>query len=308
VDIDPKTLHYSARSLGALCRKDKAVKAVIIQNTLGFPVDIQSFKRVCRSRSLILIEDLAHSAGGTYKGKKSVGTIGDMVILSFSQDKIIDGISGGALVIRNRKFIPSQSPHLPEPSPSQQFKDRLYPFFTALIRKSYTWGLGKILHRALRVTSLLSLPVQRRFRPHSLPSWYAGLIFSSLSQNSESVSHRRQIARIYIDTLDSRLQLNVSGAQLMRATFVRFPIFVKNRQKLIDYLRLNGVYVSDIWYDAPISPKKYLAFTSYRHNCPSAEKVAENILNLPTHRFISTADAQEISHIINAWSKSQPRK
>lgn len=98
LDIEKGDLNFSPESLQAALTKDSKIKAVIIQNTLGFPCDIDNISKICQENKLILIEDLAHSIGTRYENGQEAGTVGDMVILSFSQDKMIDAVSGGALI------------------------------------------------------------------------------------------------------------------------------------------------------------------------------------------------------------------
>ena len=81
---------------------------------------------------------------------------------------------------------------------------------------------------------------------------------------------------------------------------------IKNRKKLINHLRQNGVYISDIWYDAPIAPVKFLKFTDYSDGlCITSEKVSNQIVNFPTHINISVAQAQLLSNKINKWLNIQ---
>jgi dTDP-4-amino-4,6-dideoxygalactose transaminase len=69
---------------------------------------------------------------------------------------------------------------------------------------------------------------------------------------------------------------------------------------LIAHLRARGIHVSDIWYDAPIAPKKCAARVSYKKGtCPNAEYTAEHILNLPTHINVSRKMAKKIAGEVN---------
>lgn len=99
LDIDKGELNFSAETL----KKAVNVKAVIIQNTLGYPCDIEKIAQICKEKKIILIEDLAHSIGTRYENGEEAGMVGDFVVLSFSQDKIIDAVSGGALISRINK-------------------------------------------------------------------------------------------------------------------------------------------------------------------------------------------------------------
>ena len=86
-----------------------------------------------------------------------------------------------------------------------------------------------------------------------------------------------------------------------KSTNLRFPILVKNRRALIEKLKQNGAYVSDIWYDAPVSPRKNLETSGYRAGeCPNSEKISGLILNLPTHKNVSAKTAHEVSKLIKS--------
>ena len=313
-DIDEQSLHFSKATLEAAKKKNPQLQIVIIQNTLGYPCDMEAIAKYCKKEKIILIEDLAHSIGTTYENGKEAGTVGDFVALSFSQDKVIDGVSGGALIIRNNKFSILNFT-FSMVATKQQVIDKLYPLFTFLIRKTYGFGLGKFLHRILKLFHLLSQPMMDLDGLHELPGWYCFLVYSEFLLLESSLSHRRKIASIYKDMLGLSLRAKRSNPSeiatlssiarddniIELSTNLRFPIFVEKREELIAFLKQQSIFVSDIWYDAPIAPKKYLSKTSYRHECPNGEKVSERILNLPTHRNVSEEDAKFIADKVNEW-------
>lgn len=290
LDIDAATLNFSVPTLKLALHQYPRIKAVIIQNTLGYPCDIQGIAKICHDHHLALIEDLAHSVGAMYANGQEAGTLGDLTVLSFSQDKIIDAISGGALVIRNKTYLPQILPYLLPVSLPQQLRDRFYPLFTYLIRTTYALGVGKLFHASFKFLGLLSQPMgdTHQLKPHSLPAWYCRLAYLALTRSKSDLKHRRAIASIYASNFTLRALLLVS-----------------NRDHLIGFLKAHGVYVSDIWYDAPIAPKKYLSATTYHHQCPQAETIAATIINLPTHKHISPSQAQILAHLINQWLKLQ---
>ena len=298
LDIDKGELNFSAEALEEAVEKNPKIKAVIIQNTLGYPCKMMEISKICKDKKLILIEDLAHSVGIKYSDGTEAGLIGDFVVLSFSQDKMIDGISGGALISR----LPVLSVHLEGVATKQQIIDRFYPLFTFLIRKTYPIYLGKILHEILKRLNFLSKPVESLDSSlHNLPNWYCSLINTSFEALEENLNHRRQIANIYNENINPKVISKILADQINLSSNLRFQIFVNDRSKLIKYLSQHGLYVSDIWYDAPIAPKKYLDQTDYKGQCPNAELAASAILNLPTHINVSEKDAEKISNFINQW-------
>ncbi len=313
LDIAEGDLNFSFANLVQGIKKYPLIKVIIIQNTLGYPCEIEKIAKYCKEKGIILIEDLAHSIGAKYEDGREVGTVGDFTVLSFSQDKMVDGISGGAVIVKSSKFkIPhkrttffegSQSLELGELPMSQQTRDRFYPLFTWIIRKTYEFGLGKLLHAFLKKFNLLSQPMSNLDKDiiYGLPDWYCCLIYRQFRSMEGDLNHRRKIASVYADRLKKDVLSSILVRKIPKAANLRFPIFVANRSNLVEFLKKKYIFVSDIWYDAPIAPKKYLHMTDYKNQCPNAEKISKEILNLPTHRNVSEMDAKFIAEKVNEW-------
>lgn len=300
VDIDD-SLNFSLEQLKDAVKANPKIKVVMVQNTLGYPADGVKIAKYCKEKDLVLIEDLAHCIGATYAHGEDAGTIGDFTVLSFSQDKMIDGISGGAVVVRNKKFSLPSVQRKPIDF-NRQRVDRAYPFHTVLIRNLYHVGIGKVLHRVLRQTNQLSKPMDGAEKAlHALPHWYAYLIYQDFRDIAKYIAHRKTIAKVYAGHIDKRFLIKPITDSIDHSANLRFPIFVKDRDALIRLLKSKQIHVSDIWYDAPIGPKKYLVKTNYTGQCPNAEKISEKILNLPTHKNVTEKDALLIAETINKW-------
>ncbi len=301
VDISRTSLNFSADALRDALATNSPIKAVVIQNTLGIPCDIESIAALCKERGLVLIEDLAHSIGTVYGSGEEAGTVGDFVVLSFSQDKVIDAIAGGALIVRNQKYKELSMPPLKKVSYKQQLKDRFYPLFTSIIRSTHSLGVGPIIHRALKSLHVLSRPLDDNDMGaiHQLPAWYCATILHAYAILEKTMRHRKEIAQIYADKLDTHLQLTDDVRHIGRSANLRFPVLHNDRDHLIEYLKTKHIYVGDIWYDAPIGPKRYLHRTDYRGQCPQAEEVSAMMVNLPTHAHVSRSQAERIAEFVN---------
>lgn len=298
LDINKGELNFSVEALEKAINKNQKIKVVIIQNTLGYPCDIEGISKVCKDNNIIIIEDLAHSVGTKYENREEAGTIGDMTILSFSQDKMIDGISGGALIIKHTNNLPYELTNI---SFKQQLRDRFYPFLTYIIRNSYSLKVGKLLHFILKKLDLLSKPMPDIVGFHELPNWYAKLIYHRFKNLDNNLNHRKTIAGIYSKLINPKILSTKIVNKISVSSNLRFPIFIENRQNLIKYLAKKRIYVSDIWYEAPIAPKKYLSRTDYNNQCQNSELASQVILNLPTHKNVSSENAENISNLINQW-------
>ncbi|MBI2028750.1 MAG: DegT/DnrJ/EryC1/StrS aminotransferase family protein [Candidatus Levybacteria bacterium] len=289
LDSDKFDLNFSTSVLEAEVKKNPNLKVVIVQNTLGYPCDIEGILEICKKKNLVLIEDLAHCVGTKYSNGKEAGTVGPIAVLSFSQDKVIDAVSGGALIIRERTLA-SQGEALQSKKINfrQQLKDKFYPILTYKIRTFYSFGLGKLLHFLLKKLDLLSKPMEENlYELLSLPNWYCYLAMIGFNNLSQNLNHRRRIAQIYIDNLNKSAQSKEIAQNLDLSSNLRFPIFVEKRAQLLEYLKDYGIHVSDIWYE-DVSP-----------DCPNAQKVSRKVLNLPTHINVSERDARLICERIN---------
>ena len=302
LDINGRSLNFDVNNL----ERYKEIRALIIQNTLGNPVDIISIESFCNKNNILIIEDLAHSAGGSYSDGTKVGTAGDFTALSFSQDKIIDAVSGGALIIRNIKFENLNKIKYENQPLGNQIRDRFYPLLTFKIRKLYPSGIGKYFHYVIKHLKILSDPMggMNSIKYHYLPNWYSLMALLRLSRLDMEIEHRRAIAKIYSRELNPNIISSDVKKNCEISTNIRFPIFVENRKSLIFYLKNNGIFISDIWYDAPVAPSKLIGKTDYNGSCPESEKISKQILNLPTHINVSRNDAAKISALINKWQNT----
>lgn len=302
LDLEEKNsdLNFTPIALEKILEGNINIKVVVIQNTLGYPCDIEKIAQICAEKNIILLEDLAHCVGTKYINGKEAGTVGDLVALSFSQDKVIDAVSGGALVIKNKKFqnrnLASQGEALQGEALKikQQLKDKLYPLFTYKIRFLYDIGFGKLLHYLLKNLNLLSKPMNEGLYDfYSLPNWYCNLALNEFKKLSKQLDHRKEIAKIYAKNLNKKILNSKIIEKISTSSNLRFPIFVENRGDLIKFLKKDRVFVSDIWYYS-VAPE-----------CPNAVEISRRILNLPTHINVSKENALKIAERINEWLKLQ---
>jgi dTDP-4-amino-4,6-dideoxygalactose transaminase len=94
-DVCDDTLNLDPAAVEAqLTSRTAAVAAV---DYAGHPIDADALKPLCDRVGAVLIEDAAHSVGGTYKGRP-VGSVADITTLSFFPTKNLTTAEGGAVV------------------------------------------------------------------------------------------------------------------------------------------------------------------------------------------------------------------
>ncbi len=305
IDVAKNSLNFTIEQLKKTYKKYPDVSAVIVQNTLGVPAPIFKIAEFCKKHDIILIEDLAHSLGAFYNSDNLAGTVGDMTVCSFGRDKIIDAVSGGGLIIRNEKLM-SGKERITETDIKRSIavRDRVYPLLSLLVRQNYDIGLGKLFHKSFTKLGFMqkATDISGAKPYHRIPGWNARMANNGIKNVHTDIKHRLEIAKIYAERLPVRMLVADMIDTMEHGTCLRFPILVDDRMGLIEDLRRYGVHISDTWYDSPVAPPRHLAKTNYKAGtCPNAEYLAEHLVNLPTHRGVSSAMARLICTRIENW-------
>jgi 8-amino-3,8-dideoxy-alpha-D-manno-octulosonate transaminase len=82
----------------------KNTKALIVIHYQGGPANMDELVEISKKHNLYIIEDCAQAFGGSYKGKL-LGTIGDVAISSFQNNKMITSGEGGVLITNTEDFF-----------------------------------------------------------------------------------------------------------------------------------------------------------------------------------------------------------
>lgn len=102
VDIRPDTMNIDENLIeAAITEKTKAIVPV---HYAGVSCEMDKIMEIAKKHNLFVIEDAAQGIMSTYKGKK-LGSIGDFGCYSFHETKNFSMGEGGALLIRDEKYV-----------------------------------------------------------------------------------------------------------------------------------------------------------------------------------------------------------
>lgn len=102
VDIRPDTLNIDENLIeAAITDKTKVIAPV---HYAGVGCEMDRIMEIARKHNLLVVEDAAQGIMASYKGKP-LGTIGDFGCFSFHETKNYSMGEGGALLIRDEKYI-----------------------------------------------------------------------------------------------------------------------------------------------------------------------------------------------------------
>lgn len=276
-DVDKKTLHFGGKELETALSGEKDVQAVIVQNNLGIPADIESIEKVAKAHKLVIIEDLAHCVGIRYADGREAGTVGRAAVLSFGKGKSIDTITGGAVVFTDALDTPVEQP-TELPKKSDIIRARFYPLLSVIIRGLY------YIH------------------PIAGKAFTAGLLrMHAIKRSADGdINSRQRMTYWQCKLVLRQLQaLPHSGRAPIRDYYL-----VRDRETLLNKLEKNGYFFGDIWYTTPVAPERYFKKADFHPElCPVATELAHQIINLPT--WYEKSDLKPALKIIKDYALDQ---
>jgi dTDP-4-amino-4,6-dideoxygalactose transaminase len=287
-DIDPSTFDFDhallERALGP------NTLGVIAHHLFGIPSDIERTRATCRARGIFVVEDAAQAMGAEANGRQ-LGTVGDVGVFSLGRGKNITCGSGGIIVtssVAAGKAIRRLYRRLPACRLGSAAKDLAQlALMTLFIRPGLYW-----IPAALPFLGLGQTVFPKHIALTRLPGMKAGLLREWRSRLMRSNRRRRDTAADF----SRRLGLSLpQGPQ----PYLRLPIRVAtaaDREQVYARSRQRGLGVS-VAYPSPVNEIPEIRATFDGQRFPSARSVADSLLTIPTHHWLSEQDKRAIAEL-----------
>ncbi|MBU1013790.1 MAG: DegT/DnrJ/EryC1/StrS family aminotransferase [Bacteroidetes bacterium] len=263
-DCDENNYTISIRSLKEkLTQKTRAVLAV---HLYGHPCDMDKILSIASQNNLKVIEDCAQAHGAEYKGKK-VGTIGDIATFSFFPSKNLGAYGDGGAILTNNAHLAEKCRMIANHGRIEKYNHKFEG------RNSRLDGLQ---------AAILSVKLKH------LDDW---------------TNRRIAIADYYLENLKSITEIVLPKRESWaKQVYHLFVIRSKNRDKLKEYLKKNGI-LCGIHY--PISLPKLEAYHYTNQACEdfAANRNDKELLSLPMGEHLGTDNLIEIVHTIKEFYK-----
>jgi len=294
-------------------------KAVMVQHSFGWPAQMDEIVKIARENNLFLIEDCAHSLGARYQGGLC-GSFGDAAFFSFGRDKVISSVFGGLVVTNDdelgKKIIAFQE-KIKYPSNPWIFQQLLHPILTnyfVIPIYGLSACLGKLVLGVFHKLLILSKAVYGKEKrgefvkqfPKRFPNALAILALNQFEKLERFNRHRKEMADFYQKELKGTgfiLPFDKIGNEV-KPVFMRYPVLTDlDTDEILKLTRKKRIFLDDGWRKAPIVPfDTDLGKMNYQlGSCPKAERVAQSIINLPTHINISPKQAKSIVEFIKSY-------
>ncbi len=299
--------------------KTLAVVATNIFNTFN---DIKAVQKVCRQKKISLIEDNAIYFGNYKKianTKKYSGSFGDYSLNSFNIMKNISAMYGGSVSTNDKdfaKFAKNQILNY-ENFPFMIFLKQCLIFLILKILKInliYKLFFLRLIENAHKMNNIFILGLvypSIKFKVRKLPNYY----FTKIHKFSKRMillqlrdkknfklnhSKKRDNNIFYYKILKKK---KINGIELFKyedsnfQNFNDFPIMVKDKTLLVEYLFSKGVETKTIQYvDCQNIFKS-------KTNIKNLKQYENQVLCLPNHRLISKKYIEYIVNLLNEFYK-----
>lgn len=286
-------------------------KAILVQHTFGIPADMDAITKIAKKHNLYIVEDVAHTIGGEYNGKK-LGTFGVASVFSFGRDKAFSSVFGGIAISRDETFgqiLRTYQKQRDYPSVGWIISQLFYPVISYIIlRLYYVFSLGKALHFALRKVQFFSLPVSFSekkgiFTPlqvQRIPNALAQLACIQVRKLEKYNMRRKEFSGMYDQFLKN---LEIDTINVGSEPLLRYPLLAGDKKDMQLFFAKRGVYVGD-WYNQAIDPLGVeMAKVYYKKgSCPHAEETAQHSINLPTYPTMTEADVKKVMTILKQYA------
>ena len=264
VEIDPATMTLSPAALETALAQHSGIKAVVPVHLYGQPADMLALLAVAGRRGVKVVEDCAQAHGATIGGRR-VGTFGDSAAFSFYPTKNLGALGdGGAVFTRDEKLA-------------------------AQVRRLRQYGW--------RERYISEIPG----RNSRLDEIQAAILRVKLKYLDAENEARRDLAARYLVRLHGsilRLPNVVSGA---KHVFHQFTVRTPKREALRAHLHERGIACGVLY---PVPVHRQPAFADAALVLPETERACAEVLCLPCHPAVTTADVDRVSDEILRWFSS----
>lgn len=260
-DIDPQTFNINA--IKAKEQLSNQVKAILPVHLFGYPANMENLIEMAENR--VVVEDCCQAHGAKYKNRK-VGSIGSVGCFSFYPAKNMTVGGDGGMAITNDEEVANNIAKLRDCGRVSHYE-----------------------HDVIGVTARLN-------------SVNAAIGRVQLRRLEEWNARRRSIAKEYNKLLRdiSEIVLPPSEDSENSPVYHLYVIRTIRRDELKSHLEKNGIQCG-IHYPIPIHLQPiYRKLYGYKEgDFPASESAAKQVLSLPMHPSLESAEVEEVSRVIH---------
>jgi perosamine synthetase len=308
-DVSPETLDFDLDKLNRIITEQTL--CVIPVHLFGLSSQVDVVRQMAKAHGAYVIEDAAQAAGGRLNGKK-LGTMGDIGIFSLGRGKSVTTVEGGIIVTESpslaeeiQRCLEMSTPE--ESSTAGQVLAAVKALtLSVFLRPGVYWFPERLPFLKLGASEFST-----GFDIRGFSRFQAGMGSSVFAQLDHYNEIRRSNAAYLMDQLKGMDGIRMPQPLLAsHPVYLRFPLLAEDpavRRLAYRTLAEQGLGASTTYPTAlsairDLRPYAVGLDASY----PGAEWVADRILTLPTHPYVTRADLEHIIRVLRSLSKDSP--
>jgi dTDP-4-amino-4,6-dideoxygalactose transaminase len=258
--MDPASLE---RAIGVTRQTGLKPACVIPVDLFGHPVDFDAIAAVAKAHRLWVLDDAAQSYGAAYKGRR-LGTCAEVTATSFFPSKPLGCYGDGGAVFTD--------------------DDELHRRLTQV----RVHGQGRDRNETVRIG------LTARF-----DSIQAAVLIEKLAIFDRECAERQAIAKRYEKLLSSIVQTPQVAAGCT-SVWAHYTIRTPRRDRVVATLSTRQI-PSAIYYARPVHLQPpYRGYPVAAGGLPVTEQLAQDVLSLPMHPYLSARDQDRVVDALRA--------
>lgn len=235
-------------------------KAIIAVSLYGQCADYDAINEIAAKHGIPVIEDAAQSFGATYKGRKS-GNLTTIACTSFFPSKPLGCYGDGGAIFTNDEEL------------------------ARVIRQVARHGQDRRYHH-------IRVGVNSR-----LDTLQAAILLPKLAILDDEIALRQQVAENYNQLLNEKgVETTPFIEEHNTSVYAQYTVRVKNREQIIEELQAKGIPTA-VHYPIPLNKQPAVASDDF---LPIGDRVAQEVLSLPMHPYLSKEDIKKIVRTVYA--------
>ena len=263
VDVNPLNILINEKSL--LKKISKKTKFVIPVHVSGRGNNIERIIKVCKKRSIKVVEDAAEAFGSKINGR-NLGTFGEVGCFSFAPNKIITTGQGGLVVTNNKKIYKKL----------KIFKDQ-----------------GRVGPTTGGEDNYVSLGFNLKFT-----NLQAALGLSQIRELKWRIKKLKKIHNFYLKKIKQNDNFKIINFDLYKGELPLWTdVWCEDRNKLVKFLETKNIFCRYYWKPLNMTrPYK----TSFK-NLNNSKKLIGKLMWLPSSLDMTYKQQKKICKLINLF-------
>jgi dTDP-4-amino-4,6-dideoxygalactose transaminase len=280
--------------------------SIIPIHLFGIPSDIERIRNLVPDPKVTIVEDAAQAMGVEWRGKK-LGTFGDISFFSLGRGKALSSVEGG-IILTDRTDIANRLGARIASVSSYRTIELMGLFFKAISLSLFVHPSLFWFPKAIPSLKLGKTVYDPHFNMRKMSTLQAGLLRGWQRKLRHFKKAREENSTEWTSITGTNNLNNYVTRNRSHPGLIRFPVNVDDRGLRKRILKMSDEMGLGIMPTYPNSIDRIPEMRTYfwGQTFPMAKQLADNLITLPTHSFVTQRDKRQIAALISQITHYEP--